>query len=207
MSTKKSLSESIYEDLKRKILLNQLQPGDMISESALVEQYYISRTPIRQALKKLEDRGLVTIRDGVGTFVTFVTRKDVQNAYEIRNAVEKIAIQTSIHTITDEELDKLETQFMTLKKQFARGGYGASLDKIAKADWELHDLIVDRSENTFLPSVTEQVNLVLRRYQYTNVSTFERAIDEHLEILTCIRERDLEKVLQSLDNHIQFKPI
>lgn len=207
MSTKKSLSDSVYEDLKQKILLNHLHPGDLIAESALVEQYYISRTPIRQALKKLEDRGLVTIQDGVGTFVTFITHSDVQNAYEIRNAVEKIAIRTSMNVITTSELDNLEEQFLTLKKQLSRGGYGASLDKIAKADWELHDLIVDKCNNTYIPAITERINLVLRRYQYTNVSTFERAIDEHLEIISLIRARDLEKLLLALDNHIQFKPI
>ena len=207
MMQKKSLSDSIYEDLKQKILLNHLRPGDLISETALVEQYYVSRTPIRQALQKLQDRGLVQIQDGVGTFVTFITHQDVTNAYEIRNAVERIACRTSIHKITDEELDTLESQFLQLKSQLSHGGYGASLDKIANTDWALHDLIVEKSDNFYLPMITERVNLVLRRYQYSYVSTFERALDEHLEIIDLIRKKDLELLDFALDKHIQFKPI
>lgn len=207
MEHKKSLSEVIYEDLKKKILLNHLRPGDLISETALVEQYYVSRTPIRQALQKLQDRGLVQIRDGVGTFVTFLTHEDVANAYEIRNAVEKIACRTSIYKITKEELDDLESRFLQLKQQLSRGGYGASLDKIANADWDLHDLIVNKSNNTFLPLITERINLVLRRYQYSYVSTFENAIAEHLEIIALIRAKDQEGLIAAVDKHVQFKSI
>lgn len=207
MKEKKNLSESIYDDLKQKILLNHLRPGELIAESALVERYFVSRTPIRQALQKLEDRGLVKIQDGVGTFVTFVTQSDVRNAYEIRNAAEKIAIRTSMYHITDEELDELEAQFLALKKQFSTGGFGASLDKIVAADWRLHDLIVERSENGFLPEITERINLILRRYQYSYVSTFERGIDEHLQIISLIRAKDLERLTQALDEHIRFKSI
>ena len=207
MLHKKSLSEVIYEDLKKKILLNHLRPGDLISETALVEQYYVSRTPIRQALQKLQDRGLVQIRDGVGTFVTFLTHEDVANAYEIRNAVEKIACRTSIYKITKEELDDLESRFLQLKQQLSRGGYGASLDKIANADWDLHDLIVNKSNNTFLPLITERINLVLRRYQYSYVSTFENAIEEHLEIIALIRAKDLDGLVAAVDKHVQFKSI
>ena len=207
MSQKKKLSDTIYEDLKRKILLNHLRPGDLISETALVEQYYVSRTPIRQALQKLQDRGLVQIQDGVGTLVTFYTRQDIINAYEIRNAIEKIACRTSIYKITEDELDSLEERFLQLKRQLSHGGYGASLDKIAKADWDLHDLIVEKSDNTFLPLITERVNLLLRRYQYSYVSTFQNAINEHLEIISLIRKRDLDGLVDALDQHVQFKPI
>lgn len=207
MNTKKSLSENVYEDLKQKILFNHLHPGDLLAESVLVNQYFISRTPIRQALKKLEDRGLVVIKDGVGTFVTYISPTDVRNAYEIRNAIEKIAIRTSIYNIQTEALEMLENEFHALKKQFSRGGYGAPLDKVAQIDWALHDLIVTKSDNAFLPIISERIDLILRRYQYANASTFERAIDEHLEIVSYIKARDLEKATQALDNHIQFKPI
>ena len=207
MKQKSNLSESIYNDLKQKILFNHLRPGEIISEMALVEQYYVSRTPIRQALQKLQDRGLVKIQDGVGTFVTFFTHEDVANAYEVRNAVEKIAARTAIYKITDAELDALEAQFLVLKSQLSRGGYGASLDKIASTDWALHDLIVEKSDNSYLSSITEQINLVLRRYQYAYVSIFDRALEEHLEIIAMIRKRDLEGLIQALDKHIQFNPI
>ena len=207
MKQRKSLSQSIYDELKQKILLNHLRPGDMISETALVEQYYVSRTPIRQALQKLEDRGLVRIQDGVGTFVTYMTHQDVANAYEIRNVVERIAARTAVNHITSQELDVLEEQFRMVKRQLSRGGYGASLDKIANTDWALHDLIVEKSDNQFLPDITEKINLVMRRFQYTYVSTFERATDEHLEIIRLIRCKDMQMLDQMLDRHIRFHPI
>lgn len=207
MAQKKSLSENVYEDLKARILYNHLKPGDMISEIELSEQYHVSRTPIRQAMQKLSDRGLVQIKDGVGTYVTFITQQDVIHAYEARNAVERIAAKTAMYRIAAHELDELERQFLLLRTQLSTGGYGASLDKVVGADWALHDLIVERSNNPLLGQMLEQINLIMRRYQYGHVSTFERAQEEHLTIVRMLREKDTDGLDKALDQHIRFQSI
>ena len=95
MQKKKNLAEDIYESLKNRILRNILRPGEMISEAYIEDQFHVSRTPARQALQKLQEKGLVEIRDGVGTFVTVITYEDMNTAYELRCAVEKLAAKTA----------------------------------------------------------------------------------------------------------------
>lgn len=201
------LSDEVYNDLKEKILRNQLRPGDMICETELVERYHMSRTPVRQALQQLSAMGLVEIRDGVGSFVSVIARDEMESAYQIRLAIEKIAIQTSIDRIGKAELDELEEKFLRFAKQLARGGYGVSFEEMIRADWALHDLIVSRSENRLLQPTAEKITLLLRRYQFAYVSGYSRATQEHLEIVRGIRNRDIDGVIAVLEEHLRMRPL
>lgn len=203
---RKNLSDNVFNALKTEILFNRIHPGDMICENELCNEYHVSRTPVRQALQKLERLGLVEILDGVGTFVTHITKKQMQDAYQIRCAAEKIALCSAIHNIDMHKLDDLEKRFYRFKNQLSKGGgYGASFEDMILTDWELHDLIIDNSDNELLAESLERVTLILRRYQMAFVSLYERATDDHLEIIRCIRERDLEGVERILDSHLQFR--
>jgi len=203
---KKILAENIYECLKDKILYNSIRPGDMISEAYIEDNFHVSRTPARQALQKLEEKGLVEIQDGVGTFATFITQKQMEDAYQIRCAAEKIAIRTAIHFISESEIAELERKFLRFQSQLAKGrGYGAPFEEIVKTDWALHDLIINSSENKLLADSVEKVTLILRRYQMAYVSMYERATEDHLEIIRCIREKDIAGAEDVLDRHLQYR--
>lgn len=205
--TKDRLSETVFGALKDDILLNRLRPGDCISEKALVSKFNVSRTPVRQALQRLEALNLVRVKDGVGTFVTMIDQNDMADAYQIRQAIEKVAIQTSIYHITAKELDELEDTFLRFQRQLVNGGYGAKFEEITYADWKLHDLIVNRSDNKLLGPTVERITLLLRRYQMTYISGYARATSEHLEIISGIREQDVGQVQQVLTQHLNFRPI
>lgn len=202
---KDRLSEAIFTTLKEDILFNRLQPGECLSEKELVEHFNVSRTPVRQALQRLELLDLVCVKDGVGTFVTMIAQNDMKDAYQIRQAIEKLAIETSIYHIASRELDELEERFNRFLRQLEKGGYGAAFEEFTYADWKLHDLIVDRSENKLLRMTLERVTLLLRRYQYTYISDYSRATNEHLQIIDGIREKDVEKVQQILTQHLTFR--
>lgn len=204
---KSSLSENIFQQLKNRILLNQLRQGELIGEQELVEQFHVSRTPIRQALQKLSLLGLVEIKDGVGTFVSIIDHNEMSDAYQIRCAIEKIAIQTSIYKIDERELDELEKRFLKFKEQLDKGGYGTSFEDITYADWELHDLIVNNSDNKLLAQTVEKITLLLRRYQFAYISSYKRATLEHIELIEAIKEKKLEKVCEILDEHLRMRPL
>lgn len=204
---KDKLADVVFLELKDRILLDRLRPGERVCEEQLVEQFHMSRTPIRQALQHLEALGLVEARDGVGTFVTMIDQRDMADAYEIRREVEKIAIRTSIGKITETELDELEGRFLRFKRQLEKGGYGAAFEEITFADWQLHDYIISRSDNRFLSTTVEKITLLLRRYQFAYISGYTRATNEHLEIISGIRKRDVETVQKILDEHLRLRPL
>lgn len=203
---KKILAENIYECLKNMILNNSIRPGEMISEAYIEDKFHVSRTPARQALQKLEEKGLVEIQDGVGTFTTFITQKQMKDAYQIRCAAEKIAIRTAINHITENEIAGLESKFLRFQNQLAKGkGYGAPFEEIVKTDWALHDLIINQADNKLLADSVEKVTLILRRYQMAYVSLYERATEDHLEIIRCIREKDTAGAEEILERHLQYR--
>ena len=196
---KTSRAEFAYDTLKRRILDNQLPPGAMLSEVALAQKLNMSRTPIREALKML-------MRDGVGTFVKSATQKDIEDAYAVRQALEVLAARTAIGAFSSEELDALEARFRSLQVRLEQGET-VRVEEFADADWALHDQILQKSGNRYAQKATNDLRAVLRRYQYLSVrllSRVEESLTEHLAILDCIRRRDLARLTELLENHIQY---
>ena len=203
---KTSRAEFAYDTLKRRILDNQLPPGAMLSEVALAQKLNMSRPPIREALKMLMRDDLVEIRDGVGTFVKSATQKDIEDAYAVRQALEVLAARTAIGAFSSEDLDALEARFRSLQVRLEQGET-VRVEEFADADWALHDQILQKSGNRYAQKATNDLRAVLRRYQYLSVrllSRVEESLTEHLAILDCIRRRDLARLTELLENHIQY---
>ena len=171
-----------------------------------MDQLGVSRTPIREALKMLMRDDLVEIRDGVGTFVKSATQKDIEDAYAVRQALEVLAARTAIGAFSSEELDALEARFRSLQVRLEQGET-VRVEEFADADWALHDQILQKSGNRYAQKATNDLRAVLRRYQYLSVrllSRVEESLTEHLAILDCIRRRDLARLTELLENHIQY---
>lgn len=204
---KTSRAEFAYDTLKRRILDNQLPPGAMLSEVALAQKLnHEPAPPIREALKMLMRDDLVEIRDGVGTFVKSATQKDIEDAYAVRQALEVLAARTAIGAFSSEELDALEARFRSLQVRLEQGET-VRVEEFADADWALHDQILQKSGNRYAQKATNDLRAVLRRYQYLSVrllSRVEESLTEHLAILDCIRRRDLARLTELLENHIQY---
>lgn len=203
---KKSRMEIAYEELKEAILTNRLKPGEMIGENQLTSVFQMSRTPIREAIRRLETEGLLEVKDGVGTFVTEISPEEIADAYEVRKSLEILAVRTSLYAYTGEELDRLEQTFQDLWQR-VRSGQSVTVDEYADADWMLHDGIVAKSKNRFVKNAMDAISIYLKRYQFMSVKTFQhvdRSMEEHLQIIQGIRDRDLKKVTAVLERHIEF---
>ena len=205
MQPKDSKSKIVFDVLRDRILVNRLRPGVALGEVALTEEFGVSRTPVRQALQRLASLGLVEIRDGAGTFVTPVDQQNMRYAYQIRCALEKLALETCMDHITEEELDRLEAKFKCFLTQLEQGAEHVSFEIMAFTEWELHDLIVNRSENTLIPSAVESLTAIMRRYQITYISGYLRAAKEHLALIECIRRKDVAGAQEIIDEHLRAR--
>ena len=104
------------------------------------------------------------------------------------------------------ELDALEARFRSLQVRLEQGET-VRVEEFADADWALHDQILQKSGNRYAQKATNDLRAVLRRYQYLSVrllSRVEESLTEHLAILDCIRRRDLARLTELLENHIQY---
>lgn len=203
---KPSRAEVAYQILKERITNNRAAAGSMLSEVALAKELNMSRTPIREALKILQNEDLVEIIDGVGSFVKEITQKDIEDAYAVRQALEIFAAQTAINAFTAEELDRLEQCFLEIRRRM-QAGEAVSIEEFINADWALHDQLLQKSGNRYAQAIIDNLSVVMWRYQALSVKSLcntEKCLEEHLEIIECIRRKDLKGLVDMLKQHIQY---
>ena len=188
-----------YEYLKHVIIVDEIPPGSPLVELELSESLQMSRTPIREAMRQLETEGLVTTYPARGSFVTVLTPDDVQEIYELRLALELWALERSIARITDEELDALQAAF---EEGYRTGAW----ETLHNADRGLHDLITEKAWSRRLLMLLSLLNTQAERIRYQSARSLGRddlSYREHLHIIQCIRERDLEKSRAALRTHLR----
>lgn len=188
-----------YDYIREEILSNRLQPGEPILELAISERLKMSRTPIREAMRKLESEGLVVSYPFRGVFVSGISPYDVDEIGELRILLEGWALKRSINRITESELDEI-------KANLNIGFQQRDWDRLHQADRALHGLIVAKAGSKrvqefvhILNSQTERI----RRLSARSENRVRRSYKEHIEIIEYIRIRDLEKSENALVRHLK----
>ena len=203
---KKRLSEIAFDEIKQSIINNTYKQGMMLSEKQLGATLNMSRTPVREAIHMLVTEDLLEVRDGVGTFVKERSKKDIEDAYEVRKSLEILAIQTSVNHFSEEELDELENTFRQMLERL-RSHDTLSVEEYAEADWKLHDMIVQKSDNHYIRTVMDVLKSSLKRYQGLSVQLIANADNsmcEHLQIIDGIRRKDLQMLKEILEKHLHY---
>ncbi len=181
------LSERVYHDIKRDILTGVYEVGAALSVDAFVQKHHISRTPVRDALNRLQHEGLVTAIPRVGYFVTQVTVKDVQDIFQLRSVLEAASAEMAARNITDGQLLQLE-QTLT--------GYDAgnfdTYFHFLEGNREFHYRVALASGNRLL---AEEVGRLLDRMQRLLFLKLDRRpaeqmVHEHHEVIDALRQRD-----------------
>ena len=193
-----------YDSLKNSIFTNQLKPGDHLSENQVAQSLGMSRTPIREAIKVLASEGLVEIHNGVGIFVRQITTKEISDLFEVRAALECTAARTALGLISDQELDAIQAQWTALRQR-VEAGSKVELGELLELDYQLHSMLVDRCRNDFLKQVIDGIRMKIRRYQRISAVALDDekdAINQHLEIIGCMKKRDVELLSGLLKEHI-----
>ena len=143
------LRDVVFNTLRRAILKGELKPGERLMEIALAERLGVSRTPIREAMRKLELEGLVVMIPRRGAQVANITEKDLNDVLEVRIALEKMAIEKACQLITEKELEELEKA----AKAFEKAIDEENVVKLAETDEIFHDIIYNAAGNARLNQV------------------------------------------------------
>lgn len=196
------LRDVVFNTLRRAILKGELKPGERLMEIALAERLGVSRTPIREAMRKLELEGLVVMIPRRGAQVANITEKDLNDVLEVRIALEKMAIEKACQLITEEELAELEKA----AKDFAKAIDEENVVMLAETDVIFHDIIYKASGNVRLNQVLNNLREQIYRYRVEYLkdeATRNDLIKEHEMICNALRARDAEKAMEITFQHIE----
>lgn len=197
-----SLGNRIFEILRDRILSEEYKNGQKLNELSLANELKISRTPIREALKQLELEGLVQSIPNKGVYVKGFSPRDIDDMFEIRLALEGLAIQLAIDRMDDEHLAKIKEvfdlmEFYTIKKDY---------EKINDLNILYHETIYEATQSAYFEQLLSDIHYyvsVTGRHSIKQPKRLEGAIVEHRAILDTIIEGDKEKAKETIQKHIR----
>jgi DNA-binding GntR family transcriptional regulator len=195
----KNLGAQAYEKLLEMILSGALPPGTLLQEQALADELAISRTPVRQALAKLEHEGLVTRHVGRLLIVREMPVGEFMEILRVRQLLEGEAIALACRRIADAELAKLRKAFESLLSD-----EGSNAESQGSADDALHEAIADASGNSVLAEMVRGLRKRTRIFNLNNLpDRFVPGGQEHLEIVAALERRDEAAARRLIVAHLE----
>lgn len=201
----KPLRDVVFENLRDAIITQVLKPGERLMEIQLADEMGVSRTPVREAIRKLELEGLVVMVPRKGAYVAGVSMKDIHEVYEVRSALEMLAVTLAAERITDEELNALEQQVLRESEEEAKKD-GSDLDNIIYIDSSFYDIIYQAARNQRLVQFVNILQEQLQRFRAASLARPGRsktALEEHKQIVEALSERNGELASKLAQEHIE----
>lgn len=196
------LRETVCEALRNAIKRGILEPGERLMEVQLAEELGISRTPVREAIRKLEQEGYVIMMPRRGTYVSSVSVKDIKEIFEIRSALETLSAELATMRIEPEELEKLRTLLSEIEGHIQR----KDIDKIVATDIEFHGLLYQVSRNERLVAIISNLMEQLARFRTLSMSypgRLQETLAEHREMVEAIAAGDVDAARDAAERHMQ----
>jgi DNA-binding GntR family transcriptional regulator len=197
-----SLVNQAYKELKRVILEHQISLGGKLNEGEFAAALGISKTPVREAVNRLEKEGLVEILPQRGAFVVQFSEKDIFELFLIRENLEGLAARLAAERINEENLVKLESYIQGFKEPFAE----KEIQRYAKEDFKFHQNIVMLSDSQRLIKLISTLYDHIRMFRLTTIGLSDRmkvSLEEHHLIVEALRVRDAEGSDQRVRQHIR----
>ena len=186
------LREVVCETLRDAVRRGVLKPGERLMEIQLAEELGVSRTPVREAIRKLEMEGYVIMMPRRGTYIADLSIRDINEVFEIRTSLESLASGLAAERITEDELEKLQRLLVQIGTHIKSG----DMESIVRTDTEFHDLLYQASRNTRLVGIISNLREQLTRFRTTSMSfpgRLKATLEEHRNIVEAIDEREREK--------------
>ena len=196
------LRDVVFNTLRQAILRGELQPGERLMEIQLAQRLGVSRTPVREAIRKLELEGLVLMIPRRGAEVAEITRQDLEDVLEVRAALEELAVKDACEHITDEQLQDLKKA----ANEFKRSLEGTDLVACAEADIHFHEIIYAATNNKRLVQMLNNLREQMYRYRMENLKdkrTYRTLVEEHDAIRRALKKHDKEKAGAAINVHIE----
>ncbi|WLQ16875.1 GntR family transcriptional regulator [Hahella aquimaris] len=200
----RTLADQAFERLQTAIVKGDIRAGEKISEAELSSKFGFGRGPLREALHRLEGRGLIVRKAHSGARVVALTFEELIELYEVRESLEGMAIRLASERMSQEEIDDLK-RLMDIHAEQIKEEKGLAYYQ-KEGDFDFHFRIISGSKNRKLSNMlTGELYHLLRLYRY-RLSTFsgrpEKAFHEHWRIIEALEERDGDLAELLMRRHI-----
>ena len=196
-----NLTDQVYRAIKDRILANELEVGSRLRDEELAQQLSVSRTPVREALIRLNRERLVEIIPRSGTRVRTFTERDIEEIFDLRIALEALAVRKAAVRIEAAQLTRLREMFERAETMLKCGDAKAALD----FDTEMHETILQASGNERLQEMMTTINDCVTLFRNIGAGTpFHRGFNyRHREILRALERRHPDMAARALAEHIE----
>lgn len=195
------LKDWAYAWIKDRIIDSRYPPGSPLNIEELSRELEISRTPIREAILRLEQEGLVTTRPRVGSFVTDMSKREFVELLEVRALVEGFSVRSLANALTKEEITALDEMITSCEKEISEGNHEAFLTH----DISFHSFLIDRAPNPWLATLMRPIeNLRERKWSIApeNLDHVLASLLEHRAIIDALRQGDGQLACRRMEEHL-----
>lgn len=196
------LRDVVFNTLRQAIIKGELKPGERLMEIQLAQKLGVSRTPVREAIRKLELEGLVLMIPRRGAEVAKITKKDLVDVLQVRAALEELAVKDACDHITEEQLQELKTA----SEDFRRTLDGGNLVACAQADINFHEVIYRATDNRRLVQLLNNLREQMYRYRMETLKdkrTYRALVSEHETIRSALTRHDKDAAGEAIRIHIE----
>ena len=196
-----NLNDRVYLYLRDQILHNVYKPGDQIVYEQLIQELGVSRTPLRDAINRLVQDGLIEVKPRSGSFVYMPNAQDIGELYDVRKALECQAIEAALPRMSPEELEGLLREADEADEAIRRG----DVQRFFEADRTFHRTIIERSGNGLLAGImgTLELRIIWFGVIITKFDRPQQANDMHRRIIQAMASRNVALAKQLMGEHIE----
>ena len=200
------LRDVVFNTLREAILKGELKPGERLMELQLAAKLGVSRTPIREAIRMLEQEGLAVTMPRKGAEVAKMTLKDMEDVLEIREALDELAAQVACIRISEEQLERLQEK----KTDFEHILKSGDVKLMAEADVRFHDVIYEATGNPKLVNLLNNLREQIYRYRVEYLKkeeNYPKLITEHNAIFDALSNHSQDAAIISIREHVKNQAI
>ncbi len=194
-----------YEGIRDAITGGDFMPGSRLKEEELADRIGVSRTPVREALRRLDAEGVVDFIPNQGAFVAAWSEKDLQEIFELRSILESHGADRAAQLITHAELAALE-EVATRMESLVQGPTIDRWDEITTLNREFHQIVLHAAANERLAGLLArivEVPIVYRTYHHYSPAQLRRSLQHHRELIAALRARDSSWASSVMQSHIR----
>lgn len=198
----KPLRELVSDALREAIVNGTLHAGERLMEIQLAEDMGVSRTPVREAIRKLELEGFVVMLPRKGAYVADISIKDINEVFEIRTALDGLAAGLAAERITESELEQLERLLVEIGTSIEQG----DLESAVEIDTRFHDILYKASRNDRLVGFIGNLRELFQRFRTISMGypgRLKETIEEHKRLVEAISQRDVELAQTLAREHME----
>ncbi len=196
-----SIEKSVYKFFRKAVFSGYFQPGERLIESALAERLNISRTPLREAIKRLETEGLVKITPNKGATVLKSSPEEIEEMYFIAGVLEGLAAYLNAESLSKEDIEKMREIEVVLEDEECQRDY----ERWLRLNVEFHNTYILGKKKSLLTRLLDQRTKPLGRYWYlgcTSPGMLDSCISGHRNILEAFSRKDAEAARKAVEEHL-----